>query len=61
MAGLRTLFGRMNQAILSGLAALVLVIVPPGTRLEPGVMQDEPGRFHVLEIGKIEAQLAKLK
>ncbi len=40
---------------------LVLVIVPPGTRLEPGVMQDEPGRFHVLEIGKIEAQLAKLK
>ena len=39
----------------------VLVIVPPGTRLEPGVMQDEPGRFHVLEIGKIEAQLAKLK
>jgi len=40
---------------------LVLVIVPPGTRLEPGVMQAEPGRFHVLEIGKIEAQLAKLK
>ena len=27
---------------------------------EAGALRDEPGRFHVLEVGRIEAGLAKL-
>jgi uncharacterized protein (DUF58 family) len=46
-----------------GVPVLVLVIVPAGHRetVEPGPMRDNPAQFHVLEVGKIEAGLAKLK
>ena len=41
---------------------LVLVVARPGERkLEGGPMRDEPENFHVLEIGKIEEELVKLK
>jgi uncharacterized protein (DUF58 family) len=41
---------------------LVLVVVRPGEmKLDAGPLRDEPENFHVLEIGKIEDQLAKLK
>jgi hypothetical protein len=41
---------------------LVLVVVRPGQRkLEAGPMRNEPENFHVLEIGKIEEELVKLK
>jgi hypothetical protein len=45
-----------------GVPALVVVIVPSGhsTTLDPGPMQDAPERFHVLEVGKVEAGLARL-
>ena len=40
-----------------------LVIVPAGQgdTLEPGPMHDQLGQFHILEVGQIEAGLAKLK
>jgi uncharacterized protein (DUF58 family) len=46
-----------------GVPALVLVIVPIGHRdsLDAGPMHNQPGQFHVLEVGQIEAGLAKLK
>ena len=46
-----------------GVPVLVLVIVPPGQGqpLEAGPLRDEPDRFSVLEVGQIEAGLAKLK
>jgi hypothetical protein len=46
-----------------GAPVRVLVIVPPGEgqSLEPGPLGDEPERFSVLEIGQVEAGLAKLK
>ena len=45
-----------------GVPLLVLVVVPPGeTKPDAGPLRDEPESFHVLEIGKIEEQLAKLK
>jgi uncharacterized protein (DUF58 family) len=41
---------------------LVLVLAAPGDpRPDPGPLRDEPENFHVLEIGKIERQLAALK
>jgi hypothetical protein len=41
---------------------LVLVVVRPGEKKpEAGPMRDEPGTFHVLEIGRIEEELGKLK
>jgi hypothetical protein len=46
-----------------GVPVLVLVVVPAAQRetVEPGPMRDQPGQFHVLEVGQIEAGLAKLK
>ena len=46
-----------------GLPVLVLVIVPPGQSqvLELGPHKDEPEQLYVLEIGQIEAGLARLK
>jgi uncharacterized protein (DUF58 family) len=44
------------------LPVLVLVVVAPGgPKPDPGPLRDEPEKFHVLEIGKIEKQLAALK
>jgi hypothetical protein len=41
---------------------LVLVVTRPGgTGLDPGPLRDEPGTFHVLEIGRIGEELGKLK
>lgn len=42
---------------------LVLIIVPAGhgKSLDPEPMRERPDQFHVLEVGKIEAGLAKLK
>lgn len=41
---------------------LVLVVVSPGAKKpDAGPLRDEPEHFHVLEIGQIEEQLAKLK
>ena len=47
---------------LLGLPLLVLVLVDASqkTELDPGPLQDEIGSFHVLEVGKIEAGLARL-
>ena len=40
---------------------LVFVIVPPGgSKLDAGPLRAEPEKFHVLEVGVIEEQLAKL-
>ncbi len=40
---------------------MVFVITPPGkTGLDAGPLRAEPGKFHVLEVGKIEEQLAEL-
>jgi hypothetical protein len=40
---------------------LVLVIVPPGkSKLDAGPLRAAPDKFHVLEVGMIEEQLAKL-
>ncbi|PYJ08883.1 MAG: DUF58 domain-containing protein [Verrucomicrobia bacterium] len=46
-----------------GVPVLVLVVVAPGEdqELDPGPMRTEPGRFHVLEAGRIEEGLARLK
>jgi uncharacterized protein (DUF58 family) len=46
-----------------GVPLLVLLIVPPGQSPapDPGPMRDEPDRFFVLEAGRIEAGLAKLR
>jgi hypothetical protein len=43
-----------------GLPVLVMVISPIGKTipLEPGPMRDDPARLHLLEIGRIEEQLA---
>lgn len=45
-----------------GMPLRVLVVVGPGSHdpIEPGVMRDDPGHFHVLEAGKAEETLAKL-
>jgi hypothetical protein len=44
-----------------GVPAMVLVIVRPGEKTpEAGPLRDDPQSFHVLEIGKIEEQLARL-
>jgi uncharacterized protein (DUF58 family) len=41
---------------------LVLVVTPSGAKsLPPGLLPEEPENFHVLEIGKIEETLARLK
>jgi uncharacterized protein (DUF58 family) len=41
---------------------LVLVIVRPGeAKLDAGPLRDEPDRFHVLEMGRIPEQLARLQ
>ncbi len=41
---------------------LVLVVVRPGEKKpDAGPLRDEPGAFHVLEIGRIEEELGKLK
>ena len=45
-----------------GVPLLVLVIVPPGGKKpEAGPLRGEPGVFQVLEVGKIEEGLRKLK
>jgi uncharacterized protein (DUF58 family) len=44
-----------------GLPALVLVVAAPGgPRLDPGPLRDEPHRFQVLELGRMEQDLARL-
>ncbi len=45
-----------------GVPLLVLVITPPlKSKPDAGPLRDEPENFHVLEIGRIEEGLAKLK
>jgi hypothetical protein len=46
-----------------GVPVLVAIVVPPASAqpLDPGPMRDEPERFHVLEAGRIEEQLAGWK
>ncbi len=46
-----------------GIPVLVLVIAEPGEAqsLNAGPLRDDPERFHVLELGKIEQGLASLK
>jgi hypothetical protein len=53
----------VEKLLALGVPVLVLVIVPTGQRqtLDPGPIRDEPDQFHALEVGKIEAGLAKLK
>ena len=45
-----------------GVPVLVIVVVEAGgdTALAPGPMREEPGQFHVLEVGKIEQGLGRL-
>jgi uncharacterized protein (DUF58 family) len=52
----------VRQLRACGTEVLVLVIQPTraGAALEPGVMGDAPGRFHVLELGQIESALSRL-
>jgi len=53
----------VEKLIALGVPVLVLVIVPAGYEepLDRGPMRDEPGQFHVLEAGQIEAGLTKLR
>lgn len=53
----------VEKLIALGVPVLVLIIVPSGypETLEAGPLYDQPGQFHVLEVGKVEAGLAKLK
>jgi len=45
-----------------GVPLLVLVVIPPGAnKPEAGPMRETPENFHILEIGHIEEELAKLK
>jgi uncharacterized protein (DUF58 family) len=46
-----------------GVPVIVLVIVDAGTKLslDPGPLRDNPGSFHVLEVGNIEQGLGSLK
>jgi uncharacterized protein (DUF58 family) len=45
-----------------GVPLLVLVVIPAGAKKpEPGPLRETPENFHVLEIGHIEEELAKLK
>jgi uncharacterized protein (DUF58 family) len=46
-----------------GVPVRVLVIARPGAdrRAEPGPLRDDPERFSVLEVGRVEAGLAQLK
>jgi hypothetical protein len=45
-----------------GVPLLVLVVIPPGApKPEPGVMGGDPENFHILEIGHIQDQLARLQ
>jgi uncharacterized protein (DUF58 family) len=46
-----------------GVPVIVLVIVDAGTKLslDPGPLRDNPGSFHVLEVGNIEQGLGRLK
>ena len=45
-----------------GVPLLALVVARPGEKpADAGPLRGEPGSFHVLEMGQIEAQLAKLK
>ena len=61
-------WGKTRRSFIEKLQALgvpvrVLVIVPAGQRqpLDPGPLRNEPERFFTLEVGRIEAGLAKLK
>jgi uncharacterized protein (DUF58 family) len=53
----------IEKLVVLGVPLLVLVIVPSGDRdaLDAGPMRNQPGQFHVLEVGQIEAGLAKLE
>jgi uncharacterized protein (DUF58 family) len=46
-----------------GVPLLIMVVAEPGRRepLDPGPMREQPGQFHVLEAGHIEAGLAKMR
>jgi hypothetical protein len=45
-----------------GMPLLVLVVARPGEKKpDAGPLRDEPETFHVLEIGRIEEELGKLK
>ncbi len=46
-----------------GVPSLVLVVLEPGeaARVDPGPMAGDPERFHVLEVGRVEQGLARLK
>ncbi len=52
----------VRQLKLLGVPVLVIVVVEAGgdTALAPGPMRDEPGKFHVLEVGKIGEGLGRL-
>jgi uncharacterized protein (DUF58 family) len=52
----------VNELRALGVPLLVLLVVlPGGKKVDAGPLRDEPENFHVLEIGKIEEQLAQLK
>lgn len=53
----------VEKLLALGVPVIVLVIVPAGHQgmPDPGPMRAHPEQFHVLEVGKIEAELAKLK
>jgi len=55
--------GFVRKLKMLGVPVQVLVIVQPGQDqpLDPGPLSEEPERFTVLEVGRIETGLAKLK
>ena len=52
----------VRQLKMLGVPVLVIIVVEAGgdTALAPGPMRDAPGKFHVLEVGKIEQGLGRL-
>jgi uncharacterized protein (DUF58 family) len=53
----------IEKLLLLGVPLLVLVVVEAGTKpaLDPGPLRDHPQCFHVLEVGRIEQGLGRLK
>jgi uncharacterized protein (DUF58 family) len=45
-----------------GVPLLVIVVIPPGLKQkpEPGPMADQRDKFHIVEMGRVEAELARM-
>jgi uncharacterized protein (DUF58 family) len=54
-------FIRKLQALAVPLLVFVITAPGQGQSLDPGPLRDDPGKFHTLEVGRVEQGLARLK